>query len=191
MRSNKSGASRAAIIVLGGLLASAALVQVLARRAEKAHRPLGKILRVRGRAVHVVERGAGPCVVLLHGNGSMVEDFASTGLIDRLAENHRVLAFDRPGFGESDRDGGTWTPEREADLLAEVMQTLGVQTSVVVGHSSGTLVALSLRCGIQLQSQASSYCPDITTQRPALMSRFKRPLRFRSSDNLCVILCGR
>ena len=144
MRSYKSGASRAAFIVLGGLLASAALVQVLARRAEKAHRPLGKILRVRGRAVHVVERGTGPCVILLHGNGSMVEDFASTGLIDRLAENHRVLAFDRPGFGESDRDGGTWTPEREADLLAEVMQTLGVQTSVVVGHSWGGLVALSM-----------------------------------------------
>ena len=144
MRSYKSGASRAAFIVLGGLLASAALVQVLARRAEKAHRPLGKILRVRGRAVHVVERGTGPCVILLHGNGSMVEDFASTGLIDRLAENHRVLAFDRPGFGESDRDGGTWTPELEADLLAEVMQTLGVQTSVVVGHSWGGLVALSM-----------------------------------------------
>ncbi len=144
MRSYKSGASRAAFIVLGGLLASAALVQVLARRAEKAHRPLGKILRVRGRAVHVVERGTGPCVILLHGNGSMVEDFASTGLIDRLAENHRVLAFDRPGFGESDRDGRTWTPEREADLLAEVMQTLGVQTSVVVGHSWGGLVALSM-----------------------------------------------
>ena len=87
--------------------------------------------------VHVVERGTGPCVILLHGNGSMVEDFASTGLIDRLAENHRVLAFDRPGFGESDRDGRTCTPEREADLLAEVMQTLGVQTSVLVGHSWG------------------------------------------------------
>ena len=144
MRSYKSGASRAAFIVLGGLLASAALVQVLARRAEKAHRPLGKILHVRGRAVHVIDRGTGPCVVLLHGNGSMVEDFASTGLIDRLAENHRVLAFDRPGFGESDRDGGTWTPEREADLLAEVMHTLNVQKSVVVAHSWGALVALAL-----------------------------------------------
>ena len=74
MRSYKSGASRAAFIVLGGLLASAALVQVLAKRAEKAHRPLGKILSVKGRAVHVVERGKGPCVILLHGNGSMVED---------------------------------------------------------------------------------------------------------------------
>ena len=192
MRSYKSGASRAAFIVLGGLLASAALVQVLARRAEKAHRPLGKILRVRGRAVHVVERGTGPCVVLLHGNGSMVEDFASTGLIDRLAENHRVLAFDRPGFGESDRDGGTWTPEREADLLAEVMQTL--RRSNIGGGRTFLGDAGSveyLRCGIQLQSQDSCYCPDITTQRPALMSRFKRPLRFRSSDSLCVILYGR
>jgi pimeloyl-ACP methyl ester carboxylesterase len=75
----------------------------------------------------------------------MVEDLASSGLIALLAPNHRVLALDRPGFGLSDRErDGTWTPKREADLIAEILATLKAEPAVVVGHSWGTLVALSL-----------------------------------------------
>jgi pimeloyl-ACP methyl ester carboxylesterase len=74
----------------------------------------------------------------------MVEDFAATGLIDRLAQTHRVLAFDRPGFGESEREDGDWSPEREADLLAEVLEKLGVEQTIVVAHSWATLVAMGL-----------------------------------------------
>jgi pimeloyl-ACP methyl ester carboxylesterase len=144
MRIQNTGAKRAGLYLLGGLLASAALVQFLSKKAERDHRPIGRMFRVRGRLIHVVDRGTGPCVVLLHGNGSMVEDFAATGLIDRLAETHRVLAFDRPGFGESDREDGDWSPEREADLLAEVLKKLGVDQTIVVAHSWATLVALSL-----------------------------------------------
>jgi len=48
----------------------------------------------------------------LHGNGSMIEDFESSGLIDLAAENHRVIVFDRPGFGHSDRPRNVvWTPD--------------------------------------------------------------------------------
>ena len=102
-------------------------------------------MQVRGRTIQLVDRGSGPCVVILHGNGSMLEDIDSSGLIDLLADNHRVIAFDRPGFGESDREsGGRWTPEREADVIAEVLTRLGVNWPIVVGHSWGTLVALSL-----------------------------------------------
>jgi pimeloyl-ACP methyl ester carboxylesterase len=144
MRIQNTGATRTALYVLGGLLASAALVQFLSKKAEREHRPIGRMIRVRGRPIHVVDRGTGPCVILLHGNGSMVEDFASTGLIDRLATTHRVLAFDRPGFGESDREDGDWSPDREADLLAEVLEQLGVEQSIVVAHSWATLVAISL-----------------------------------------------
>jgi len=144
MRIQNTGATRMGLSVLGGLLASAALVQFLSKKAEREHRPIGRMIRVRGRPIHVVDRGTGPCVILLHGNGSMVEDFAATGLIDRLATTHRVLAFDRPGFGESDREDGDWSPEREADLLAEILEKLGVEQSIVVAHSWATLVAISL-----------------------------------------------
>jgi hypothetical protein len=50
--------------------------------------------------LHYVERGTGTPLVLLHGNGSMIEDFQSSGLLD-AAKKYRVIAFDRPGFGHS------------------------------------------------------------------------------------------
>lgn len=144
MRIPDTRATRAGFYLLGGLIASATVVHFLAKKAERDHRPIGKMIRVRGRLIHVMDRGTGPCVVLLHGNGSMVEDFAATGLIDELAKTHRVLAFDRPGFGESAREDGNWSPEREADLLIEVLGKLGVERLIVVAHSWATLVALSL-----------------------------------------------
>jgi hypothetical protein len=53
--------------------------------------------------VHVIVRGRGRPVVLVHGNGTMAEDFAICGLIDRLAARYRVIAIDRPGFGYTGR----------------------------------------------------------------------------------------
>jgi pimeloyl-ACP methyl ester carboxylesterase len=38
----------------------------------------------------------GDAVVLLHGNGSMIQDFESSSLVDLVAKDHRVIAFDRP-----------------------------------------------------------------------------------------------
>ena len=37
------------------------------------------------------------------GNGSMMQDFIINGLVDLLVRDHRVLCFDRPGFGYSQR----------------------------------------------------------------------------------------
>jgi pimeloyl-ACP methyl ester carboxylesterase len=126
-------------------LTSAALVQYLSRRAVARRKTIGGKFLVSGHTVQLVDRGTGPCVVLLHGNGSMLEDLSSSGIIDQLSEKYRVIALDRPGFGGTDRDtSGAWTPEREAALLSEVLAVLGVERAVVVAHSWGTLVALSL-----------------------------------------------
>ena len=99
-----------------------------------------------GVRLRYVERGrGGPPVVLLHGDGSMIEDFASSGLIDLVADSHRVLVFDRPGYGRSERPRDrAWTAEAQAALLAVAFTRLGVDRPVVVGHSLGTLVALAL-----------------------------------------------
>lgn len=48
--------------------------------------------------LHYVERGTGIPLVLLHGNGTMIEDFQSSGLIDLAAKKYRVIAIDRPGL---------------------------------------------------------------------------------------------
>jgi pimeloyl-ACP methyl ester carboxylesterase len=72
-------------------------------------------------------------------------DFEQSGLLDRAAERYRVIAFDRPGYGYSERPRSTvWTPENQARLLHHALQEIGVDSALVVGHSWGTMVALAM-----------------------------------------------
>ena len=48
--------------------------------------PAGQFLEVDGVRLHYVERGEGEPLVLLHGNGSMIQDFETSGLIDMAAK---------------------------------------------------------------------------------------------------------
>ena len=134
------------VVCLAILLVIAALVRYRARRAEVDYPPTGRFIEVDGVRVHYVEAGVGPPVVLLHGNGTRAEDFRGSGVFDRLATAHRVVAFDRPGYGFSERPRGRrmWTPERQADVFVAAFDRLGIERPVVVGHSWGTLVALAL-----------------------------------------------
>lgn len=112
------------------------------------HAPLGRMVEFKGVAVHVVERGQGPVLVLIHGNGTSVEDWQASGLLDRLARDYRVIAIDRPGYGHSTRPRTTlWTPAAQAALIGRVLRVMGVTDPVVVGHSFGTLVAVALGLG--------------------------------------------
>ena len=62
-----------------------------------------------------------------------------------LSDHHRVISFDRPGCGHSERPRGKlWTAAQQAELLFEAMVELGIHRPVLVGHSWGTLVALSM-----------------------------------------------
>jgi len=116
-----------------------------ARGAERRNPPLGRFLNVAAVRLHYLEKGEGEPIVLLHGNGSMIQDWATSGVIDSLASRYRVIAFDRPGYGHSARPRFTlWTPEAQADLLAEALRRLDISRAVVVGHSWGAMVAMAL-----------------------------------------------
>ena len=127
------------------LAATALLNRRRARRAEQDNPPAGSFVTVAGVALHYVERGQGKPIVLLHGNGAMIEDWEASGLLDALAATHRVIAFDRPGFGHSERPRTTiWTPRAQAELIAQALRELKVDKPLVVGHSFGAMVALAL-----------------------------------------------
>lgn len=135
-----------AVAVAAGLLAAtAALVARSARATERENPPTGRFVRVRGIKLHYTDDGTGAPVVLLHGNGVTAKDWQVSGVLEGLAADRRVIAFDRPGFGYSERPRGTaWTPSRQADLIREALEQLGVSRAAVVGHSWGTLVALAM-----------------------------------------------
>jgi pimeloyl-ACP methyl ester carboxylesterase len=134
-----------ALVALGSLSAAALVVRNRTRRAERLNPPAGRFVHVDGVRLHYVERGEGLPVVLLHGNGTMVQDFDLSGVLDLAATHYRVIAFDRPGYGYSTRPRGRiWTPAAQAELFAKAFRALGIDRPVVVGHSWGTLVALAL-----------------------------------------------
>src|SRR3954463_831373 len=121
---------------------------VRALGAEQGHRPPGRFVEVDGVRVHYIARGKGRPVVLIHGNGTMAEDFLICGLLDQLAQHYRVIAVDRPGFGHTERPRHrVWTASAQAHLAHRVLERLNVERPIVVGHSWGTLVALALATG--------------------------------------------
>lgn len=134
------------------LLAASVILVVLAvanyaaaRWAERRNPPKGSFLEVDGVRLHCSDRGTGPPVLLVHGNGVTGDDYNTSGVAERLLGPCRVIIFDRPGFGYSERP--RWRPWRameQAELLHKALAELGVQRPIVVGHSWGTLVALAL-----------------------------------------------
>jgi pimeloyl-ACP methyl ester carboxylesterase len=118
---------------------------LLARGTERRHPPKGEFLEVDGVRLHYTDRGTGSPVVLIHGNTVTGEDYDTSGVAKVLMETHRVIVFDRPGFGHSERPHGRlWTADRQADLLHEALRQLGIVRPVVVGHSWGAIVAMAM-----------------------------------------------
>lgn len=64
--------------------------------------------------------------------------------LDRFAQDHRVVAVDLRGHGESDAPHQPYTMRAFADDLAWMSRQLGTRRPVVVGHSLGGLVGLEL-----------------------------------------------
>jgi pimeloyl-ACP methyl ester carboxylesterase len=135
------------LIVLAGLVVLILGNIAFQVAAERKNPPIGVFIECDGVRLHYIERGdaAAPCVVLFHGNGTMIQDLVLSGLVDRLAHHYRVVCFDLPGFGYSHRPRTRiWTVTTQASLFAKALDQLGVRNPVVLGHSWGTLVAIAL-----------------------------------------------
>jgi pimeloyl-ACP methyl ester carboxylesterase len=142
-----STAETVSVIVAVALILLALGNIVFSVLAERNNPPIGTFTECDGVRLHYLDCGdpAAPCVVLFHGNGSMIQDFTISGLVDRLARCNRVLCFDRPGFGYSQRSRSRiWTATAQAALFVKALNQLGVRNPVVLGHSWGALVAIAI-----------------------------------------------
>jgi pimeloyl-ACP methyl ester carboxylesterase len=138
--------------LVGGIAGAAAALgaaalfnRIASERAESDNPPAGDFIDVDGVRLHYLRRGQGSPILLLHGNGATSEDMVASGLVDRLARSHLVIVPDRPGYGHSDRPRGRiWHPRRQAELMLGLIDRLGLENPVVVGHSWGALVSVAL-----------------------------------------------
>ncbi|KAA3452300.1 alpha/beta hydrolase [Mesorhizobium sp. SARCC-RB16n] len=144
MAFDRDGPKLSTVLIVAALSALAGYNHVRAKRAlaGPAH---GRVMEIDGLCLHFIEAGTGMPLILLHGNGSMAQDFKSSGIFDQLAKTHHVLAFDRPGFGRSSRSRGRrWSAGEQADLIHAAAGRLGIEKYLVLGHSWGAWIGLEL-----------------------------------------------
>ena len=127
--------------------ACAWLTHRFTRQAEDENLPRGQFVAARGIRLHYTEHGdpSNPALVLLHGNGAMAREMEISGLVEMAAQRYRVIVFDRPGYGHSQRPNGhSYTPAAQAETIVAALRAIGVRKPVVLGHSWGALVAYSM-----------------------------------------------
>lgn len=107
------------------------------------HREASRFVAAGGLTWHVQEMGEGAPVVLLHGTGAATHSWR--GLMPLLAKQRRVIAMDLPGHGFTrGRPAGGLTLRGMANAVATLLTALDVQPSLLVGHSAGAAIALTL-----------------------------------------------
>jgi pimeloyl-ACP methyl ester carboxylesterase len=131
--------SLAILVLILGLVAFTAFT---ARRVEKALPPRGEFLDLNGARIHYLDKGAGPAIVLVHGLGGQMGNFAY-GVVEQLTNEFRVLVIDRPGSGYSTRANDDAAHLAvQAAFVAEFIRKLGLERPLLVGHSLGGAISL-------------------------------------------------
>jgi pimeloyl-ACP methyl ester carboxylesterase len=97
-----------------------------------------------GVRIHYVEAGGGDPVLLVHGQTNSIQIWETAGIVDALAKDHRVIAFDLRGHGLSGKPHEPNQYGREMALDAvRLLDHLGMRRAHIVGYSLGAhLVSL-------------------------------------------------
>ena len=136
-----------ALLFLLAVLGIACLVLATLWIAAKAQRlvpPVGKFIEIDGNRIHYVDVGEGRPIVFLHGLGAQLHHFRHT-LFGHFGPGYRLIALDRPGSGYSTRaNGATGRLPEQAALVRRFIEKLGLERPLVVGHSLGGAVTLTL-----------------------------------------------
>jgi pimeloyl-ACP methyl ester carboxylesterase len=97
--------------------------------------------------IHYKDIGEGEnTYILLHGFGASIYSWRE--VIPFLSENSRVVVFDRPAFGLTERlveweDFNPYTPQGQVDITIGLMDELNIDKAILMGHSAGGLIAVN------------------------------------------------
>lgn len=132
----------------------------------------GDLITIDGTRLHYRDLGTGTPIVLIHGLSGQMRNFAPD-LVARLAENHRIILLDRPGAGYSaPLASGTNTLAGQADVIAGLIGQLELDAPLIVGHSLGGAVALSLALNHPESVGALALIAPVTQPRDIASSAF-------------------
>jgi pimeloyl-ACP methyl ester carboxylesterase len=126
-----------------------------------------------GVKIHYLEAGKGTPVVLIHGyTGNAKGNWFSNGVAEALAKNHRVVAIDCRGHGQSEKphEAAKYGPQMAKDVL-EMMDHLKIAKAHVHGYSMGGFLVTQLLAAAPERFNTASYggsgVPEVDEQHKA------------------------
>ena len=127
---------------------------------------MGQVITASGLAIGVDEAGGGdaPPIVFLHGVGSDKSVWAPQ--LEHFGQSRRALAFDYPGYGESDPAPPRTTRDDFAAAMLAAMDALGIRDAHVCGLSLGGVIAIAMherlpnRCRSLILADTFAVHPD-------------------------------
>lgn len=146
--------SKLPVLLGAGLAVTAAIPAALAafsartaQRVTRAIPPVGRIMAIGGEQIHVSDQGNGapgkPVILMVHGLGGNMLNLLME-LAPRLKDEYRIVAIDRPGSGHSvGAPGRPGNVRAHAWVVRDVIEALGLERPLLVGHSLGGAIALA------------------------------------------------
>ena len=93
-----------------------------------------------GARLRMIDFGSGTPVVFIHGIGASLYSWRHT-LPPVVTAGYRVVAFDNRGFGFSEQPAHGYRNADYVRLVVELLDSLGISSAVLVGHSMGGTIA--------------------------------------------------
>jgi pimeloyl-ACP methyl ester carboxylesterase len=120
------------------LFSSAAILAIIISIVTPAFALDDKYLDANGVRIRYIDTGKGEAIVLLHGGTSNLESWTTRGVVDNLAKDFRVIAFDARGHGKSDspREPSAYGRQQALDVV-RILDALKINRAHIVGFSLG------------------------------------------------------
>ncbi|HEY1970995.1 MAG TPA: alpha/beta hydrolase [Pseudonocardia sp.] len=95
---------------------------------------------IRNQRFYYQDSGTGPAIVFSH--GFLMDHSMFTAQVAELSADHRVVAWDWRGFGQTETDGQPFTIWDQVDDLLALLDYLGIDQAVFAGMSHGGYITM-------------------------------------------------
>ena len=133
----------------------------------------------------------GATLVFIHGLGGSLRYWGTA--YDRLAETRRLIFVDLLGFGGSDKPSASYDLRQHSRIVGETLEEMAIQQFSVVGHSTGSAVAMHLAATSDSVSNVVAFAAPIFPSEEAARRHLARlgPLERSMAEGteLAVRMC--
>jgi pimeloyl-ACP methyl ester carboxylesterase len=147
--------------------------------------PAATVYTVGEQRIHVREESPHRKTVALLIHGWSSSWYALSPLVPQLRERYRCLAVDLPGYGESPPSSQRATMAGYADLLAGLSRQVTDQPVVLVGHSMGGMISLTMALRHpEVVERMVLLCPTISGRLSTFINVFISPITLLERSRL-------